>query len=161
MRRWLTKATLLVAIAFPAVSGAAWAGGTDDHGCSNATLKGDYAFSVLTIASALGENVVVGLGTFDGKGGFKQIDYPGDGILMGLDENFRTGQTGSYTINPNCTGFMTINLGNAVGSVENAIVISNGGRSIHGVVAGFTLGGMATSTLTRVDFWAVASEQDN
>jgi hypothetical protein len=168
MKSWVWKGMLAAAIALPALNGTAWAGGSDDHFvCSNATLKGDYAFSVLTIASALGENVVVGLGTFDGKtatdgtGGFKQIDYPGDGILMGLDNNFRTGQTGSYIVNPNCTGFMTINLGTSVGSVENAIVISNGGRSIHGVVAGFTLGGVATSTLTRVDFWKVASEQDN
>src|SRR5215831_11341470 len=52
MKRWLTKATLLAAIAFPAVSGAAWAGGSEDLGCSNATLKGDYAFSVLTIVAA-------------------------------------------------------------------------------------------------------------
>jgi hypothetical protein len=161
MKSWIFKGTLAAAIVLPALSGAASAGGSDDLGCSNATLKGDYAFSVLTIASALGQNVVVGLGTFDGRGGFKQIDYPGDGILMGLDNNFRTGQTGSYTVNPNCTGFMTINLGNAVGTVENAIVISNGGRSIHGVVAGFTLGGVLTSTLTRVDFWKVASEQDD
>jgi hypothetical protein len=162
MRKWLSTGLLSAAIALPALSGAAWAGGSDDLGCSNATLRGDYAFSVLTVAQEnAGPNVVVGLGTFDGKGGFKQIDYPGDGILMGLDNNFRTGQTGSYTVNPNCTGFMTNSLGGAVGTVENAIVISNGGRRIHAVVAGFTLGGVATSTLTRVDFWKVASEQDN
>ena len=82
MKRWLAKATLLAAIAFPAVSDAAWAGGTEDFGCSKATLKGDYAFSVLTIvaASPPGPGVVVGLGTFDGRGGFKQIDYPGNGV---------------------------------------------------------------------------------
>jgi hypothetical protein len=74
---------------------------------------------------------------------------------------FRTGQTGTYTVNPNCTGFMTINLGGGVGMVENAFVISNGGRSIHAVIAGFTVGGTAVSAQGRVDFWKVASEQDN
>ena len=79
-RSW--KEMLAAAIILPALSGAAWAGGSDDLGCSNATLKGDYAFSVLTIvaASPPGPGVVVGLGTFDGRGGFKQIDYPGNGV---------------------------------------------------------------------------------
>jgi len=129
-RSW--KEMLAAAIILPALSGAAWAGGSDDLGCSNATLKGDYAFSVLTIvaASPPGPGVVVGLGTFDGRGGFKQIDYPGNGGTdLGLDETFRTGQTGSYTVNRNCTGFMTINLGATVGVTENAFVISNGGQS--------------------------------
>ena len=100
MKRWLTKTTLLAAIAFPAVSAVAWAG-TDDFGCSNATLKGAYAFSVLTIVAAapVGPGVVVGLGTFDGRGGFTQIDYPGNGGTdLGLDEKFRTGQTGSMKL---------------------------------------------------------------
>src|SRR6516225_2983297 len=107
------KGMLAAAIVLPALSGAAWAGGSDDLGCSNATLKGAYAFSVLTIvaASPPGPGVVVGLGTFDGRGGFTQIDYPGNGATdLGLTA-FRTGQIGSYTVNPNCTGFMTINLG--------------------------------------------------
>jgi len=166
MKRWLAKATLLVAIAFPAVSDAAWAGGTEDFGCSKATLKGEYAFSVLTTvaASPPGPGVVVGLGTFDGKGGFTQIDYPGNGGTdLGLDEAFRTGQTGSYTVNPNCTGFMTINLGPGVGVTENAFVISNGGRAVHAVIAGFTApdGTPATPLQSRIDFWRVASEQED
>jgi len=166
MKRWLAKATLLAAIAFPAVSDAAWAGGTEDFGCSKATLKGEYAFSVLTTvaASPPGPGVVVGLGTFDGKGGFTQIDYPGNGGTdLGLDEAFRTGQTGSYTVNPNCTGSMTINLGPGVGVTENAFVISNGGRAVHAVIAGFTApdGTPATPLQSRIDFWRVASEQED
>ena len=109
MKSWSWKEMLAAAIVLPALSGAAWAGGDDDLGCSNATLKGDYAFSVLTIVEAPpgAPGVVVGLGTFDGKGGFTQIDYPGGSDLAG----FRTGQTGTYMVDSNCTGFMTINLG--------------------------------------------------
>ena len=163
-RSW--KEMLAAAIILPALSGAAWAGGSDDLGCSNATLKGDYAFSVLTIvaASPPGPGVVVGLGTFDGRGGFKQIDYPGNGGTdLGLDETFRTGQTGSYTVNRNCTGFMTINLGATVGVTENAFVISNGGSAIRAVIAAFTApnGASATPLQSRIDFWKVASDQDN
>ncbi len=165
IRKWVSSGLLTAAITLPALSGAARAGGSDDLGCSNATLKGDYAFSVLTIVEAapVGPGVVVGLGTFDGKGGFKQIDFPGNGATdLGLTA-FRTGQSGSYTVNPNCTGFITIDLGATVGTVTNAFVISNAGRAVHAVIAGFTApdGTLVTPLQSRIDFWKVASEQDN
>ena len=166
MKRLLFKGMLASAILLPALSGMARAGGSDDLGCSKATLKGDYAFSVLTIvaASPPGPGVVVGLGTFDGKGGFTQTDYPGNGGTdLGLDEKFRTGQSGSYTVNPSCTSFMTINLGATVGVTENAFVTSNGGDSIHAVIAAFTApnGALATPLQSRIDFWKVASEHSD
>jgi hypothetical protein len=78
----------------------------------------------------VGPGVVVGLTTFDGRGGIKQIDFPGNGGTdLGLTA-FRTGQTGRYTVDPNCTGFMTVNLGTTVGTVTNALVICNGGRAV-------------------------------
>jgi hypothetical protein len=121
MKSWLLEGILAVTIVFPALSGAARAGESDDLGCSNATLKGAYAFAVPSVAGPTGPGVVVGLGAFDGRGGFAQIDYPGNGGTdLGLDEKFRTGQTGSYLVNRNCTGFMTINLGATVGT-SNAL----------------------------------------
>ena len=166
MKSQFLKGMLAATIVLPALSGTAWAGGDDDLGCSNATLTGDYAFAVLTIvaASPPGPGVVVGLGTFDGRGGFTQIDYPGNGGTdLGLDEKFRTGQTGSYTVNRNCTGFMTVNLGATVGVTENAFVISNGGRAIRAVIAAFTApgGALVTPLQSRIDLWKVASDQDN
>ena len=166
MKSQFLKGMLAATIVLPALSGTAWAGGDDDLGCSNATLTGDYAFAVLTIvaASPPGPGVVVGLTTFDGKGGLTQIDYPGNGGTdLGLDEKFRTGQSGSYTVNRNCTGFMTVNLGATVGVTENAFVISNGGTAVHAVIAAFTApnGALATPLQSRIDFWKVASEQDD
>ena len=164
MNSWNIKGMLAAAIVLPALSGAAWAGGSDDLGCSNATLKGDYAFSVLTIVAAapVTPGVVIGLTTFDGKGGVTQIDFPGNGGMdLGLTA-FRTGQTGSYTVNPNCTGFSTVNLGAGVGVTTNAFVISNGGRSVHAVIAAFTApdGTPATPLQSRIDLWKVGSEQE-
>ena len=86
--------------------------------------------------------------------------------------DFRMGQTGSYAINADCTGTMEIDLnvqgvpaGTSHGEIHNAIVISDGGRSVHGVVAGVTSPGQPIGTLspgqTRVDFWKVASGEDN
>ena len=75
---------------------------------------------------------------------------------------FRTGQTGSYTVNPNCTGFITIDLGATVGTVTNAVVISNGGRAVHAVIAGFIApdGTLVTPLQSRIDFWKVAPDKD-
>jgi hypothetical protein len=164
MNSWVSRGILAAAIALPTLSGMASAGGSDDLGCSNATLKGAYAFSVLTIVEGppAGPGVVVGLGTFDGRGGFNQIDFPGNGITdLGL-KGFRTGQTGSYTVNGNCTGFMTIDIVQIGVVIENAIVISNGGRAIHGVVAAATTSsGPATPLQSRVDFWKVALDRDD
>jgi hypothetical protein len=167
MKNRLSKGLLAAAIALPALGGTAWA--HDDGGCSDATLQGDYAFSVVDLTT---QAVIIGLGTFDGKGGFAQIDYPGDRLRTAGTLDFRTGQTGSYNVNADCTGTMEIDLnvqgvpaGTSHGVIHSVIVISNGGRSIHGVVAGFTPPGQPIGTLspgqTRVDFWKVASEQED
>src|SRR5215471_7882678 len=88
MTRWLAKATLLGAIAFPAFSGAAWGGGTDDFGCSNAMLKGEYAFGVIGYTPPGLPNgppeVVTGIKVFDGRGNFTQRDYQGDNLATRL-----------------------------------------------------------------------------
>ena len=175
MKTWLWRGILAAAVALPALSGIAQAQkspetSTDHAHCTNATLKGDYAFSVVDFATPL---VVVGIGTFDGKGGFSQVDYRGDSLRTMGAQDFAGGETGSYTVNPDCTGSQLIHLngplpptapfGASHGEIENRFVISNGGRSIHGVVARGTPPGQtqAQPTQTRVDFWKVASEQDN
>ena len=163
MNSWVSKfkGILVAAIALSALGGTARAGGSDDPVCNNATLRGDYAFSVLTVAAPAGPNVVVGLARFDGKGGYTQIDYPGDGLSMAPPvTDFRTGETGSYKVNSDCTGFQEVDLG-AAGTVENAFVISNGGRAIHAVTAERVRGGTPVPVQIRVDFWKVGSEQDD
>ena len=44
MKTWFWNGMMAALIALPALSGVAWAGGSDNFGCSNATLKGEYAF---------------------------------------------------------------------------------------------------------------------
>src|SRR6516162_8290687 len=84
MKRLLLKEMLAVSIALPGLSGAAWAGSTDDFGCSNATLKGEYAFGV-TAYTPPGlpdgpPSVAAGVKVFDGRGGLTQRDYRGDSL---------------------------------------------------------------------------------
>ena len=172
MNSWLWKGTLAAAIVLPALGDPARAQSTDNDGCTNATLKGDYAFAVTGWTLSPGPlwvpGFVVGIGRFDGNGNNTQIDYPADGLRTNNLTDFRMGQTGSYTVNLDCTGSQEINLnvggmGPGHGVIDNMFVISNGGRSIHGVVAEFTPPGATqpVSNQTRFDGWKVGSEQDN
>jgi hypothetical protein len=78
------KRILAATIAVPALSGAAWAGGVTDYGCSNATLKGEYAFGVTVYTPAPPPSpppttvVVNGIKVFDGQGNLTQRDYQGN-----------------------------------------------------------------------------------
>jgi hypothetical protein len=174
MKCRLFQGMLTAAIALPALSSAAWAGGTNDYGCSNATLKGEYAFTVDTWVLTDGvylPGFVVGITTFDGNGTLTQTDYQQS---YGYPVEFSTGETGTYVVNSNCTGSALIELNvlgvppvpTQGGSIGLGFVISNGGQSIHGVVSQFTNPGATGPVppsnihVDRVDFWKVASERN-
>jgi hypothetical protein len=162
MKSWLWTGILAATIALPALSGVARAG---DLGCSNATLKGAYAFGVTNYSFPL---VVAGIRVYDGKGHFTQRDYFGDSVPAEFSPPGQ--EKGTYTVNPDCTGSDVLNLnvpgvpaGTSHGVVKVLFVISNGGRHVHEVVSEFTPPG-ATGPVpaqTSADAWKVASEQDN
>jgi hypothetical protein len=58
MKSWVRRGMLAAAIALPALSGVARAQSNDGDGCTNATLRGDYAFSVTNFTLP---SVVVGI----------------------------------------------------------------------------------------------------
>lgn len=157
MKNWLWRRALVAAIALPALSGIALA---ESPGCNNATLKGDYALSVVDHDPPPLLLVAVGIGRFDGKGGYSQVDYRGDSL--GLDPtatNFVGPEIGTYQVNANCTGSQVVDLGPLV--VENRFVISDGGRAVNGVVARGTLkDGTPLHTQTSFQMRKVASEND-
>src|SRR5450432_252461 len=85
MKRLLTNglkstAIILVAIATFLIGGPAARGQSNDNdGCSNSTLKGDYAFTVsgqIFLPSGLViQREGVAMANFDGEGKFKQVDF--------------------------------------------------------------------------------------
>jgi hypothetical protein len=170
MNRWLSKRTVLAAIALPALSGAAWAGENDDFGCSNATLKGEYAFGV-TAYTPPGlpngpPNVVTGIRLYDGNGHFTQRDYGPDRVPAAFSPKGQ--ETGTYKVNPDCTGSDELDLNvpvpsGSTGVIKVLFVISNGGRHVHEVVSEFTPPGFTEPqpTQTSADDWKVASEKDH
>jgi hypothetical protein len=175
MKSWFFQGMLTAAIALPALSGAAWAGNSDDYGCSNATLKGEYAYGVTAYTPPGLPNgppqVIAGVRVFDGNGNIsRDYFYVGDSLRTMGQTDFSTGGTETYTVNPNCTGSIVINqnvpgvpAGTSSGVLEIRFVISDGGRHIHEVVAEFTPPGFTEPqpTQTSADDWKVASERAN
>lgn len=171
MRKWLCTGLFATAIVVPGLSGAAWAGGGDDFGCSNATLKGLYAFGV-TSYQPQAPNFppppppVAGIKVFDGQGNLTQRDYSGDN-LAGPDFSPKGQETSTYAVNRDCTGSMVIDLNAPVpsgstGIIKIKFVISDGGRHIHEVVSEFTPPGLPgpVPTQTSADDWKVAADRD-
>jgi hypothetical protein len=172
MQSWLSTRMMAAAIALATPTCAAWA--QDNEGCTNATLTGEYAFAVTSYTPPGLPNgppqVVAGIKTFDGKGNLTQRDYRGDSLRTTGQTDFSPeGQeTGTYTVNSDCTGSAVINLNvpNTPfphGVIQIAFVISGGGRHIHEVVSKFTPPGFTTPqpTQTSADDWKVGSEQQN
>jgi hypothetical protein len=111
--------------------------GQDDPGhCSNATIKGGYGYQISgtrpsgpngPIENAIGVLVRV----FDGAGNFTQIDNV-KGAISGWVPD-RPG-SGTYTINDDCSGIMTLhNTGIPFPIVERVVVV-NAGAEIRSAV---------------------------
>jgi hypothetical protein len=115
--------------------------------CTDSTIKGDYAFTIHgQILTPNGPLLVDGIAktTFDGDGNLTQVDAVA--VNGSIAEVWRPG-TGTYTLNPDCTGTMTlINEGQA--PLRLAIVVSQSGNVIHTVVT--NLGRAVTSDAERV-----------
>ncbi|MGH9642295.1 MAG: hypothetical protein ACRD3Q_07695 [Terriglobales bacterium] len=154
MKRLHWRLILAAAVVLLAIGGQARAQSTDHDGCSNRTLKGDYAFTVsgtvwVTDPQGVLEDVQRGgiaMTHFDGNGGLSQVDYvvagqnnlptppppPGDPVT-----GFHTMEMGKYTVYSDCTGTFTINSPGTV--IVTKFVLSNHGHAIHTIVTSLTL----------------------
>jgi hypothetical protein len=148
MRNWLLTGITAAAVALSALSGVAEAQSTDNDGCSDATLQGDYAFTVygeyLGLATAAGPQYfsapvpINGVGTvnFDGRGNFTQVSVS---VLGGLvvpgptdpETGFGIDQSGTYAVFPDCTGNFVLSL--PLASASGKFVLATQGRAIHAV----------------------------
>jgi hypothetical protein len=167
MKSKFIKGLIVAAVGLQGLGGAAWAGGADDFGCSNAVLNGEYAFGVTTYLPTSAAGVVAGVKFFDGKGHLTQRDYRGGSVPAQFAPPRQ--EKGTYTVNPDCTGSMAIDLNAPVptgstGMINILFVISDGGRHIHEVVSKFIppgSSGPVPDIQTSADDWKVASEQDS
>ena len=116
---------------------ALWGDGNMPEGCSNAVLDGDYGFSVSGTRpsgpppSNLEEIVGVAMTRFDGKGGLTQTDNI-HGSINGFLAPDRPG-TGTYSINADCTGTMTLTVPGQP-TLSLRIVVVDDGKEVRTAV---------------------------
>jgi hypothetical protein len=158
MKALLLKGMLTAAITLGALTGSARA--QDHDGCTNATLNGDYAFTISgQIFIPNGPTIQregIAMTHFDGAGHLTQVDFvlsspnaappPGPSPTDPVT-GFRIEETGSYTVNSDCTGQFQIDnpsittLGGAVikgAVIQVKFVLGNHGRAIHAIVTSLT-----------------------
>jgi hypothetical protein len=161
MKTWICNATLAAAIA---LTGAAQA---EDKGevCSLETLHGAYSFTISgQILEGPGTGPVngVALTTFDGQGGLKQTDFAvKSGAPAGPLDAFRTGESGTYLVNADCTGTATINFPDVTPAQQIVLmfVLADHGRQIRTVVSALYVGpGIGTMTPTPAQISSEATK---
>lgn len=163
MRYWIWKAMLATIVALLVLSVAVRAG--DKEVCSLATLHGDYGFTIsgqILGGPAPGPVNGVALTTFDGQGGLTQTDFAvKNGAPAGPANAFRTNETGTYSVNSDCTGTATINFPDTTPTQQIVLmfVIVNHGRGIRTVVAALYVGpGIASMTPTPAQITSEATK---
>jgi hypothetical protein len=102
--------------------------------CSNMTIKGTYAFTIHgTVFLPGGFTLLIdGIDkvTFDGDGNLTQVDAVATN--GNLPPGWRPG-TGTYSVNPDCTGTQTISVAGAR-DLHIQFIVAQSGKTIHQVV---------------------------
>jgi hypothetical protein len=156
----------------------------DDNGCSNATLKGDYGFTIDgNQPNSDGPQLPlkgVAITHFDGAGKLTQRDFVVTGGVLNPGQedaegsfHFTTGETGSYSLSSDCTGRMEIDLnapvppgsGLSPGVIKLMIVVTHHGNAIHTVVAEvtppFATAPSSPTNTTSSDAWKINRDCDH
>jgi hypothetical protein len=122
--------------------------------CSNTMLHGNYAFTISGQIIPPGQTAFVAqqgvaMTNYDGNGKLRQVDYVMTNgvpaINMGTVVNgdgFREDEDGTYTVNPDCTGSLTINMYTKMGTkaaiIQVKFVLAKSSREIREVVQSIT-----------------------
>jgi hypothetical protein len=120
--------------------------------CTDSTIRGTYAFTIHgQILTPGGPLLVDGIAktTFDGNGELTQLDTV---AVNGHIEGVWRPSTGTYTVNANCTGTITL-ITTGQPTLHLAILVSHSGDLIHDVVVdpGFAVTADAERVLAPSD----------
>jgi len=107
---------------------------TAQASCNNATIRGTYAYTIHGQVFVPNGPILLidGLArsTFDGEGNVTELD------AVAVNGNLAPGwvpNTGIYSVNPDCTGTITVTNGNAP-LIHLQIIVSQSGNTIHEMV---------------------------
>ena len=118
--------------------------------CSNQTLRGNYGASVqgvlLPAPGVSLQFVAVTMNHFDGRGDLSSVEHT---VVNGapLAPGFTVRATGTYDVNPDCTGSATINDPNSPVPLKLFFVIVRHGTEVHAVLDSNAL----STVFTKVD----------
>jgi hypothetical protein len=131
----LAAAVAITLLLLPAVTVTAQAAGRP---CSEATLRGNYAFTVdgqIFPPNAPARTLRgVAMARFDGKGGFTQVDHATlNGVPMW--SGWRPA-TGTYALNSDCTGTGSILPSDGSPAIQLHMVVFDNGQQIRTIVDG-------------------------
>jgi hypothetical protein len=128
-RSTIAKTFAIAAIAAVALS-IAPAARAADKGCSYVSLMGTFSRrdtgTVLAPATAAGPIAVVGTFTFDGNGGVTGASTSSQNGNIGYAT-----QTGTYTVKPDCTGTITVQISPAGYSAHYNFVLDGSGSEFQ------------------------------
>jgi len=145
----------LVLLAFGAL-GSAHAQSTSPA-CNNKLIRGNFGVTIqgtkLAGPGPTGSQVGVAVVEYDGKGNFTQLDTVTIGGEVVADFT-HTPATGTYKVNPDCTGTFTINFTDGRPTVTTNFVVVDNGNEIDAVVtsAGGNPGILATASVSKRRF---------
>jgi hypothetical protein len=116
----------------------------DDGGerrCSNRTLRGDYGFDIggqILAGPRAGILRGVAMTNFDGHGNLSQLDFATINGIPGWPD-WRPA-TGTYALNPDCTGTAEITPSDGSPTLHLRLVVVDRGREIRTIVEGNATG---------------------
>lgn len=122
-----TGSTLMTVAVFALAVAAAPAAKAAERGCTNATLKGTYSDQDTGTIVGVGPFAGVNVDSFDGKG---HMTISGMSSVNGSIS--AGGETGKYTVNPDCTGTYTVEGGGL--TIDAFFVIVDGGNQLQIVI---------------------------
>jgi hypothetical protein len=136
MKRTIAPTTLAIVFATVFVPGIVRAQAGEDKGCSNATLQGSFGYTstgtllpAYVPAPLFGPFAEVGRQTFDGKGNTDAT------ATLSTNGNPSTVTiNGTYTVNRDCTGSMTLYVVQFMATVHLDFVIDDDGAEIRAIV---------------------------
>ncbi|HKV25395.1 MAG TPA: hypothetical protein VJN93_12450 [Candidatus Acidoferrum sp.] len=121
----------------------------DNDGCKLSTLQGDYALRISgqifnPSGAVVSQRDGIVMQHYDGAGGLTQKDYVlsnGVAVPGPVDPTtmFHTDESGTYTVNSDCTGTATVTFHASGVVLEVMFVLSNHGHTIHQIVSSLTV----------------------
>ena len=130
MKRTTIAKTFAIATVTALALGIAPSAKADDKGCSNLSLKGTFAHTTtgfLVAPAPVGAFAQAGTQTFDGRGGTSTV-----GMLSINGDIEPDSSTGTYTVNPDCTGTFILVAANGI-TAHYYFALSDNGAEFHAV----------------------------